>query len=167
MDAEKILSLPPRVLTQDQREEYFQHGYTCIKNFVPQGILDELIAITNEFISKSRGETTSGDVFDIAPGHTPESPQLRRLKRPDDLHGAYWRYASGLLADVAQDLVGPDVVFYHSKLNFKWAGDGDTVKWHQDAQFVPHTNYNVVYIGTYLTDTGMNDGPLAILKDSH
>ena len=32
------------------------------------------------------------------------------------------------MADVAADLVGPNVVFHHSKLNFKWFDESDTVK---------------------------------------
>lgn len=71
------------------------------------------------------------------------------------------------MADVAADLVGPDVVFHHSKLNFKWFDESDTVKWHQDIQFFPHTNYNVLTIGCYLADTDMTNGPLAVLSDSH
>ena len=71
------------------------------------------------------------------------------------------------MADVAADLVGPNVVFHHSKLNFKWFDASDTVKWHQDIQFFPHTNYNVITIGCYLADTDMSNGPLAALKGSH
>ena len=71
------------------------------------------------------------------------------------------------MADVAQDLAGPNVVFHHSKLNFKWFDESDTVKWHQDIQFFPHTNYNVFTIGCYLADTDMTNGPLAALPGSH
>ena len=167
MHADEILSRPTRVLPQHHREHYFKHGYTCVESFVPKDILQNLIEVKNKFVDASRGETESGSVYDLGPAHSPEKPQLRRLKRPDDQHDVFWNFAKGLLADVATDLLGPDVAFYHSKLNFKWAGGSDAVKWHQDAQFVPHTNYNVIYIGTYLADTGMDNGPLALVKDSH
>ena len=71
------------------------------------------------------------------------------------------------MADVAADLVGPNVVFRHSKLNFKWFDESDTVKWHQDIQFFPHTNYNVLTIGCYLMDTDMSNRPLAVKPGSH
>ena len=105
--------------------------------------------------------------FDVADGHNPDSPKIRRLKMPDRLHEEYWAFATGLIADVAADLVGPDVVFHHSKLNFKWDAGTDDVKWHQDIQFYPHTNYSPLTIGTYLADTGMDDGPLMVVPDSH
>ena len=86
---------------------------------------------------------------------------------PDRLHDTYWEFATGPIADVAADLVGPDVVFHHSKLNFKWDAGSDDVKWHQDIQFYPHTNYSPMTIGTYLADTGMDDGPLMVIPGSH
>ena len=134
MHADDILSRPSCVLPQHHREHYFEHGYTSVENFVPTDILQHLIEATNELVELSRDETVSGSIYDLGPAHSPQKPQLRRLKRPDDQHEAYWKFAKGLLADVAVDLLGPDVTFYHSKLNFKWSGGGEEVKWHQDAQ---------------------------------
>ncbi len=167
MTPEEILAAPPRVLSQQQREHYFSQGYVCLESFLPADVLAEMVAVTAEFVDASRSETKPGAVFDIGPGHGPERPVLRRLKRPDDQHEAYWRFAKGLIADMAADLAGPDVVFHHAKLNFKWFDESDSVKWHQDIQFFPHTNYNVFTIGCYLADTDMQNGPLAVLPGSH
>ncbi|MEM7254453.1 MAG: phytanoyl-CoA dioxygenase family protein [Pseudomonadota bacterium] len=167
MTPDEILSYPARVLTQPQREQYFAHGYTSVEQLVPTEVLAGLVAVTEEFIDASRPETEPGRIFDIGPGHCVDHPVLRRLKRPDDQHETYWRFATGLMADVAADLVGPNVVFHHSKLNFKWFDESDTVKWHQDIQFFPHTNYNVLTIGCYLADTDMQNGPLAVKPGSH
>lgn len=167
MRPDEILAHPARVLGQAQREHYFEYGFVGVEGAVPADVLAELQAVTAEFVDASRTETEAGRVFDIGPGHSPETPMLRRLKRPDEQHAAYWRFATGVVADVAADLVGPNVVFHHSKLNFKWFDASDTVKWHQDIQFFPHTNYNVLTIGCYLADTDMTNGPLAVLKGSH
>ena len=167
MTPEQILEYPARVLSQTQRESYFEQGYLCVQSFAESEWLSELLRITAAFVDASRDETQSGDVFDIAPEHSPEKPKLRRLKMPDDRHQGYWDFVNGPLAEVAADLLGPDVVFHHSKLNFKWYDESDQVRWHQDAQFFPHTNYNVLTIGTYLADTDMNNGPLAVIPASH
>ena len=167
MTPEEILSYPERVLTQSQREHYFERGYVGVESLVPQDVLSEIVAVTEQFLDASRKETDTGSVFDVGIGHSAENPILRRLKRPDDQHETYWDFANGIIADVAADLVGPNVVFHHSKLNFKWFDESDTVKWHQDIQFFPHTNYNVLTIGCYLADTDMNNGPLAIKPCSH
>lgn len=167
MSPEKILSYAPRVLSQAQREQYFELGYVSVESLIPADQIQHLRTVTNEFVERSRAITESDKVFDIGPGHSAESPVMRRLKRPDEQHQAYWDFATGVLADVAADLVGPDVLFHHSKLNFKWFDHSDVVKWHQDTQFFPHTNYNVLTIGCYLNDTDMSNGPLAVLPRSH
>lgn len=167
MTPEQVLSYPARVLTQAQREHYFDHGYVGIESLVPARTVAELQATTNAFVEQSRAVNASDDKFDVAPEHTSEHPVLRRLKSPDENSDTYWRFSTGLMADVAADLVGPNVTFHHSKLNFKWFDESDTVKWHQDIQFFPHTNYNVLTIGCYLADTNMHNGPLAVLRDSH
>lgn len=167
MTPEQILSHPARVLSQAEREAYFERGYLCVQSFASRDWLARLNEVTSAFVESSRAETQSGDVFDIAPEHTANAPRLRRIKSPDHQHAAYWEFASGPLAEVAADLLGPDVVFHHSKLNFKWYDPSDQVKWHQDAQFFPHTNYNVLTIGVYLADTTMENGPLAVIPKSH
>ncbi len=167
MTPDKILSHAPRVLTQEQRKSYFETGYVMVENLIPHDIVDELNRVTETFIDKSRGMTQSDDAIDIGPGHTSEAPVVRRLKYPDQSHEAYWNLTTGIIADVAADLLGPDVYFHHSKLNFKWGGGSDEVKWHQDFPFYPHTNANVLAIGTYLADVGIEDGPLAVIPGSH
>ena len=70
----------------------------------------------------------------------------------------------GPFADIAEDLLGPNVKFHHSKLNFKWGGGGESVKWHQDIQFWPHTNYDVLTIGVYLSDVSQDMAPMGIIR---
>ena len=118
MSPEEVLKHPARVLTQAQREKYFSDGFVSVEELVPSEILHNLQSVTNEFQDRSRAVTASDDSFDIGPGHSRDRPVLRRLKSPDIQHDAYWSFSSGLMADVAADLVGPNVVFHHSKLNF-------------------------------------------------
>jgi ectoine hydroxylase len=167
MKPEDILALPAKILTRDQRESYFETGYLMIERLIPESVIDELNRITATFIEQSRALTASDDEIDIGPGHTAETPIVRRLKSPDKSHDAYWQLATGVIADVTTDLLGPDVYFHHSKLNFKWGGGTDEVKWHQDFPFYPHTNANVLAVGTYLADVGEDDGPLAVIPGSH
>ena len=68
MTPEDILKHPARVLTQAQRECYFDHGYVGVESIVPKDVLAELQAVTADFLDKSRHETESGNVFDVGPG---------------------------------------------------------------------------------------------------
>ncbi len=167
MTPEQILAEPPRVLTQEQRESYFERGYVTVESLIPSDGIERLKEITAGFVERSRTVTRSDDDFDVAEGHGPDEPKIRRIKMPDRQHPGYWKFATGIIADVAADLVGPDVVFHHSKLNFKWDAGTDEVKWHQDIQFYPHTNYSPLTIGTYLEDTDIDAGPLMVVAGSN
>ena len=167
MTPEQILAQVPRVLAQAQREFYLENGYLLVERMIPTEMLVRLNEVTGQLIERSKQETQSGAIFDLAPGHSAKRPMVRRIKRPDEQHPLYWELATGAIADVVADLVGPDVVFHHSKLNFKWHSGGDEVKWHQDIQFYPHTNYSPLTVGIYLRDTGVVDGPLMVLPGSH
>lgn len=168
MKTEDILSIPPRVLSQSDREFYFENGYLLLEKFIPDEWVQRLRACTDRAVDDSRAVSRSDTVWDLEPGHSAESPRLRRLTSPNDYDEEFWHYAtSTVLLDLVEDLVGPDIKFHHSKLNFKWARGGEEVKWHQDIQFWPHTNYSPLTIGTYLYDCELNQGPLMVLPGSH
>ena len=167
MTPEAVLSHPARVLSSDQRAFYFANGYLAVEPLFSAAEVARIVAVVDGFVEKSRSETRSGTVFDLAPGHSAHLPRVRRLRRPHEQHPLFWEVATGVLADVAADLVGPDVVFHHSKLNFKWNDGHDQVDWHQDIQFYPHTNYSPLTIGLLLRDTTLADGALGFIPGSH
>ncbi len=164
----EVRTQTPSILSDEQRETYFSKGYLLLERIVPPEWVERLLDVTAAFVERSRSLTKSDAVFDLEPTHTADSPRLRRLTSPVEQHETYWEFASrSLLADIAADLVGPDVKFHHSKLNFKWAAGGEEVKWHQDIQYWPHTNYSPLTIGVYLHDVGPEQGPLRVLPGSH
>jgi ectoine hydroxylase len=165
---EDILAHPALLLSQAQREFYFENGYLLAERVIPDTIVERLRAATAEMVERSRALTRSDQVFDLEPGHCAETPRLRRLTSPVEHHPLYWELASSPpLVDLVADLVGPDVKFHHSKLNFKWAAGGEEVKWHQDISYWPHTNYSPLTVGVYLYDCGPDQGPLGVVPGSH
>ena len=72
-----------------------------------------------------------------------------------------------MLVDVVEDLIGPDIKFHHSKLNFKAPRGGEEVRWHQDIQFWPHTNYSLLTIGVFLCDVEPEMGNVGFVPGSH
>ena len=167
MKPESILAHEPKVLTQAQRETYFNDGYLVLEEFISPEWMKRIWDTTNEFIEESRSYKQSDSKFDLDQGHSSETPRLRRLTSPVSHHPTYWEFASqGPIVDVAEDLLGPDVTFHHSKLNFKWGGGGEEVKWHQDIPFYPHTNYSVLAIGLYMNDVDDEMGPMGAIPGS-
>ena len=168
MRTEQILKIPPRILAQEQREFYFENGYLLVEGIVPLDVVEALREVTAEWAERSRRVEKSDAVFDLEPGHSAVNPRLRRLSSPVQHDERYWKFASeSIVPDLIADLVGPDVKFHHSKLNFKWAEGGEEVKWHQDIQYWPHTNYSPLTIGTCLYDVGPDQGPLGVIPGSH
>lgn len=168
MTPENVLAIPPKVLTQQQREFYFEYGYLLLEGMISDTWIASLRAATTEVINESRKISKSDETWDLEPGHSKEHPRLRRLSSPNDHNPAYWEYASqSVVPDIVSDLVGPNVKFHHSKINFKWADGGEEVKWHQDIGFWPHTNYGPCTVGTYIYNCGMEQGPVGMIPGSH
>ena len=156
------------MLTPDQCAQFRDEGWVSVAGLVDGAWLERLRTVTGEFVDQSRALTTSNVIFDLDAGHSAEEPRLRRLSSPTDLHETYWEFASqSVLADVAVDLLGPDVTFHHSKLNFKAPRGGEEVKWHQDIQFWPHTNYDLLTIGVFLEDVEPGMGEVGFVPGSH
>jgi ectoine hydroxylase-related dioxygenase (phytanoyl-CoA dioxygenase family) len=180
---EDVLQYPAKVLSDAQRREYFCNGTIVLEGFLSKELVEKLKAVANEFVEKSRhfdsagtaDFPTKGDTlakhFVFEKGHTKEHPRLTRLTSPHDVSDTFWEFTNGPAADVAEDLLGPDVKFHHSKLNYKWAADladgeggqSGAIRWHQDIQFWPHTNYTPLTIGVYLNDVSADMGPMGIV----
>lgn len=168
MTPEEVLSIAPKVLSQSQRESYFEQGYLLLESILPMDLVEAIRAVTEEWVEKSRLVDQSDAIFDLEAGHTADSPRLRRLSSPVQQDERYWSFASeSIIPDIVADLVGPHVKFHHSKLNFKWAQGGEEVKWHQDIQYWPHTNYSPLTVGAYLYDCGPDQAPLGVIPGSH
>jgi ectoine hydroxylase-related dioxygenase (phytanoyl-CoA dioxygenase family) len=156
------------VLTDGQRSSYAEQGWLSIPRFVDEPWLERLRSVTADFVEQSRTLTESNVIFDLDAGHSAEEPRLRRLSSPTDLHEAYWEFASmSPIVDVVADLIGPNVKFHNSKLNFKAARGGEEVKWHQDIQFWPHTNYDLLTVGVFLDDVEPGMGEVGFVPGSH
>ena len=167
MLSEEVLKLPARVLTQAQREFYHANGYLLADRLIDSETIARLNQVTDAFIEQSRDRTQSDNTFDLAPEHTRDAPMIRRIKRPDEQHRFYWEVATGVIADVVADLLGPDVIYHHSKLNFKWHGGDDTVAWHQDIQFYPHTNYSPLTVGSVGAGVSLADRFVILRRFQH
>jgi hypothetical protein len=168
MTPERVLEHRPLVLAQRDRERYFADGYLTVPGHVGAAWLRRLRAVVADKIEASRALTASDDQFDLAPDHSADQPNIRRLRKAVDQHPDLWAFARDpAVVDLVADLVGPDVRFHSSKLNFKWSAGGEAVRWHQDIQAWPHTNFSVLTFGVYLDDTGPEQGPLTALPGTH
>ena len=168
MTPEQVLDHTPIRLSQAQRKSYFEKGFLTVEGLISRDWLDRLRAATDALVAESRAVPQSNDRYDFAPEHAPDDPRPRRIRAAVDQHPDYWAFASAPeMTDIVADLVGPDVKFHSSKLNFKWPGGDEEVKWHQDIPAWPHSNYSPVTVGVYLEDVDTAEGPLTAIPGSH
>ena len=168
MKDEQVLDRSPLVLDQRSRERYFEDGFLVVPGYVGAAWLARLRAVVDTKIEESRSLAASDDQFDLAPDHSPDKPNIRRLRKAVDQHPELWAFAQDpTVVDLVADLLGPDLRFHSSKLNFKWSEGGDAVQWHQDIPAWPHTSFSVLTFGVYLDDTTSEQGPLVALPGTH
>src|SRR3546814_10929748 len=129
MTPDDILKHPALVLSQAQREFYFERGYLKAEGVVPQDTLDALRRATAELLEESRSVTASNARFDLGPDHSTGAPRPRHIRAAVDQHSASWSFASShLIADAAADGVGHTATFHSSTGNFKWPAGAEEGK---------------------------------------
>ena len=165
LDAPRIHN---RVLTEAQLAEYHENGYVAIRNALSPDLLERLIATTARLYAEGSRLTHKTQHFDLEASHTPEAPRIRRIASPTELDDVYLETAFGsVLGDIAADLIGGPVKFYHSKINFKLPHGGAEIGWHQDWPVFPHTNTNLVAISVPLNASRAGNGCLQTIPVTH
>ena len=168
MTPDAILGEPAKVLSQNERESYFENGFVVARKFVSDSWLDRLRQSYVDAIEESRNHSLSNEWFTLQKDHCSESPKINRIERLADMDPVFWEFASKSdLPALASDVVGPDVVYRDSMINVKCPGTGGAVKWHQDLPFYPHTNTSTIQILIALYDVPEEQGPLTVIPGSH
>ncbi len=166
----------PTALTPEQVARYRRDGWIVAGDAVTPEQLARLRAELDGWVDESRAHsepwgppTLDGRArFDMGAEHTPERPALRRVNNPSDISGHYFEAMSNArVADMAADLVGPDVKFHHCKINLKCPGANTTVHYHQDFAFTPHSNDDVVTALLMLDDVTEENGCLMVVSGTH
>ena len=163
------------VLTEAQRQEFWEQGYLVVENAVTDELLESMRADFLNWVEESRnhaeayGETIDGRPrFDLEPGHNRDQPALRRVNAPVEVSTAHYQaMASSRVTDCVADLIGPSVKFHHSKTNAKLPGGNTEVKWHQDFPFTPHTNDDLITALFMIDEVTAENGPLEVVPGSH
>ncbi len=156
------------MLISEQIDFYHLKGYLAVENVLSSDEVGELQRVTDEFVDKSRSVREHTDVYDLEPGHSAETPKVRRLKDPAEIHPRY----EGVLRhdrilNIAAQLIGNAIRTNGNKLNMKYPGFGSPVEWHQDWAFYPHTNDDILAVGVAIDDMTIENGALLVIPGSH
>lgn len=156
------------MLSTLQIESFRRDGYLAVRQVIDPQILAELREASDALLDESRRVRESNEVFDLESDHSAENPRLRRISHPVVMREVFHQTGtSDAVLDCVEALIGPDIKFHHSKLNWKTGGGGVEIGWHQDAAFFPHTNFDLVACGIALDDSTTENGCLLVLPGTH
>ena len=148
-------------------EQYRRDGFVVVENLIPPDLLRGLQDETARLCAAARAGELRGGHFDVIPGATGE-PELRRVTDPEEAAAVYAEVVRcPAVLDAAAELLGGTVRFDHAKLNFKPAGGGGALGWHQDFAFYPQTNDDMLAVGVMIEDCGPDNAPLSVVPGSH
>ena len=168
MKPEDILSHPPRVLSQAQRERYFATGYLAAEGLIPQAWLDRLSRCPTGFSTRAAP----------SPPRTRSSISAPSMARTGRTFAgcARWSTATPISgASPASRCWPTSPPTWSAPTSSSTAASSITngraaarsSKWHQDIPAWPHTNYSPVTLGVYLGDVPAEKGPLTCIPGSH
>ena len=167
--------MSPNMLSPEQVDAFWRDGVVVAEDAVTPEQLAALRAVFDGWVEESRahaedyGETVDGRArFDLQPGHSPETPGLRRVQSPEEVSDVYagvMREAATV--DMVADLIGPNLRFHHGKVNSKLPGTATQVKFHQDFPFQPMSNDDIITCLLFLDDVTLENGPLEVVPGSH
>lgn len=168
MRLEQIYVNPPTAISQHQRESYYERGYLVLPDLIGEEWLGPLRSAVDNLIDLTRNMTKSTRRVDLEPDHTFDKPRVRRVAYLDEYDPIFWQLCSeSVIADIAADLLGPNLRFRELMINFKWAEGGAAVQWHQDIAFYPHTHAGTLQFLLMLDGATQDQGPLQLIYGSH
>ena len=162
-------------LDDAQKRQFWDTGCITLEAAVTADQLQDLKAVFSEWVEESRAHTApfgrmrdGRPRFDLEPGHSAETPALRRVASPTELSSVYLdALRTSRMTDLVAALIGPDIRLHHSKINSKLPGAATAVKWHQDFTFDPHSNDDLITALLFLDDVTEANGPLLVAPGSH
>lgn len=80
---------------------------------------------------------------------------------------AYELATTPAMLDMAEDLIGPDILLYYSNCWFKNDGDEGYVTWHQDITYFGHEPDDVLTFWIALTPSTEQSGCMQVLPGTH
>ncbi|GAC1363487.1 MAG: hypothetical protein NVSMB44_20780 [Ktedonobacteraceae bacterium] len=155
----------PYHLSAEQIAFFDENGYLILRNWIPQELLARLQAAATVWIEQGmqarEGDPASVDYVFARREHG------RVMFRVNYVHDKGQAASLELLGSpqllaVAESLCGPDFVPTYESMVFKQEGDGEAIKWHQDA-IHPHQRHRIFNFDLYLDPSRAEAGALRVI----
>src|ERR1700748_3412365 len=126
------------MISEQDVEDYKRDGVIVVHEVLSAGTLAKVRSVIAELVAGSAKTLEHTDVYDLEPGHTAESPRVRRIKAPHKVNALFDEIVrSEPVLEILKKLLGPGLRLHGSKLNMKSAQYGSPAAWGQDAVLLP------------------------------
>lgn len=142
----------PSVLTPAQIESYNANGYLFPIDIFHADEIAEIRSYFDDLLSKA--VAAGWDNYEIVNWHK-------------SCAGVHDIIMTDRILNVAQDLLGDDVILRHSHFFVKLPGDGKRVSWHQDISYWPLTKSRVVTVWLAIDDVDLGNAAMQVIPGSH
>src|ERR1700753_4523605 len=113
------------MISDDLVQAYRRDGVIVVPDVLNAETLQNVRAVIAELVAGAANVSQHTDVYDLEPGHTPETPRVRRIKTPHKVHPIFDEIVrSRPVIDILTQLLGPCLRLQGSKLNMKSAQYG-------------------------------------------
>ena len=158
-------------ITPTEKQFYTENGYLLKRGLIPldwvQQIHEDVDNIHERMAAQpAEGVGISWEEYDD-PDHLPRIKQLMNSELISPTLNQALR--SDLVLDVLEELMGPDISLYHSKLLPKAGGDGTAIPWHQDYAYWKRDDNRPVMINCQLAinEANLENGCICFVPGSH
>ncbi|MBC8100652.1 MAG: phytanoyl-CoA dioxygenase family protein [Armatimonadetes bacterium] len=154
-------------LTPEQIAFFDENGYLVLRNWIPSAMLASLQAAGKAWIDE--GLTATADNPHHIDFHFANRAAGRTMYRVDYVHNKDQVASLELLGSpqvlgVAESLCGANFVPTYESMVFKQEGDGEAIKWHQDA--VHTRTHRIFNYDLYLDASRTGGGALWVIPKS-
>ena len=156
------------MLTIAEIKNYKAQGFCLCRNFLSAPEVDRLLSEMGKISAGSTLANHDATRIEMEPSQAPDGAKVRRIYEPCAHYAPFRDFSEGkTMVQSMVQLLGPDVLYFSSKINVKPSEIGSVVEWHQDMAYGPLTNRSVVAILIYLDDADLENGCLQVLPGHH
>jgi phytanoyl-CoA hydroxylase len=156
------------MLTPAQLQEYKSSGFCLWPDLLSDSEVNYLLKEMDAITAGATLALHDASRLEMEPKQGPEGTKVRRIYEPCTYYKPFRDFAeSDKLIQGMVQILGPDVVYFSSKINVKPGEIGSVVEWHQDMAYGPLTNRSVVAVLIYLDDADTTNGCLQVIPGQH
>src|SRR5437588_12414382 len=116
------------MISEKDVQTYQRDGVIVVPEVLGADTLSQVRSVIAALVAGSAKTLEHTDVYDLEPGHTTESPRVRRIKTPHKVHALFDEIVRSVpVLNILKQLIGPGLRLHGPKPNLKSARYGPPV----------------------------------------